>query len=80
MYIKLLGSGCPNCKRLEKLLLQAKQELNMEFTLEKVTKMDEIIQYGVMGTPALIVDDTLLFNGRVPNLKTLKELLISQKI
>lgn len=75
MNIKVLGSGCPNCIRLEKNVLEALKELGKEATVEKVTDIKEIMSYGVMSTPALVVDGKVLFSGRVPAPYTLSEML-----
>ena len=55
MKIKILGSGCPNCKKLEKNTREAVNELGIEAEIEKVTEIQEIMSYGVMSTPALVV-------------------------
>lgn len=75
MNIKVLGSGCPNCIRLEKNVNVALKELGKEATVEKVTDFKDIMSYGVMSTPALVVDGKVLFSGRVPNPATLVDLL-----
>ncbi len=75
MEIKVLGSGCPNCQRLEKNVKEALQELHMEANVEKVTDVSEILTYGVMSTPALVVDGKVLFSGQVLNTKQLMKVL-----
>jgi small redox-active disulfide protein 2 len=75
MTIKVLGSGCPNCIRLEKNVKEALEILNKAATVEKVTEFKDIMSYGVMSTPALVVDGKVLFSGRVPNVKSLAKLL-----
>ena len=75
MEIKILGLGCPNCIKLEKVVNQVVKELKLEATVEKVTNLDEILSYGVMSTPALVLDGKVLFSGRVPNAKKITELL-----
>ncbi|MGE0003343.1 MAG: thioredoxin family protein [Candidatus Izemoplasmatales bacterium] len=75
MNIKVLGSGCPNCKRLEQNVHEALKQLGKEATVEKVTDYNEIISYGVMGTPALVVNGKVLFSSRVPAPFTLAEML-----
>jgi small redox-active disulfide protein 2 len=66
MEIKILGSGCANCERLERVVREAVAELGADATFEKVSDYAEIMSYGVMTTPALVVDGQLLFAGRVP--------------
>jgi small redox-active disulfide protein 2 len=54
--IKILGTGCPKCKKLAELAETAARELNIEYRLEKVTDINKIMEFGVMVTPALVVD------------------------
>lgn len=75
MEIKVLGPGCKNCKVLEENTKKAVEALKLEATIEKVTDMKEIIGYGVMRTPALVVDGTVKVMGRVPSPEEIKELL-----
>ncbi len=75
MEIKVLGTGCPKCKKLEELTKQAISELNIEATIEKVEDIYKIMQYGVMRTPGLVVDDKVVLTGRLPKSSELKELL-----
>jgi small redox-active disulfide protein 2 len=65
--IKILGTGCPKCIKLAELTEQAAAELGIEFELEKVTDINEIISYGVMLTPALVVDGKVMVSGSVPS-------------
>lgn len=74
MNIKILGSGCPNCMRLEKNVNEALNALGKEATVEKVTDFKDIMLYGVMSTPALVVDGKVIFSGRVPAPFTLAEM------
>jgi small redox-active disulfide protein 2 len=76
MEIKVLGPGCKNCTNLEANTKKALKELNIEATVEKVTDMKEIMSYGVMSTPALVVDGTLKMMGRVPKPAEIKEFLV----
>lgn len=75
MEIKVLGSGCPSCIRLEKSVQEVLKSLGKEAHVEKVTDFDDIASYGVMSTPALVVDGVVLFSGKVPNSKKLSALL-----
>ena len=75
MTIKILGTGCPSCKKLEANTKQALEELKIKAEIEKVTEIQDIISYGVMGTPALVVDGEVKIYGRVSDAKEIKELL-----
>jgi len=67
MVIKVLGSGCANCQKLEALANKAVVELGLDAQILKVTDYPEIMAYGVMSTPALVVDEKLVLAGRVPS-------------
>ncbi len=67
MLIKILGSGCARCKRLEQLTRDALTEIGKEADFEHVTDMDKIMAYPVMGTPALVVDEEVKVAGRMPS-------------
>jgi small redox-active disulfide protein 2 len=73
--VKVLGSGCPNCRRLTALTEQALAELGRSEHVEKVTDAAEIAAHGVMHTPALAVDDQVLLAGRIPALGSLRRVL-----
>lgn len=75
MVIKILGTGCPNCQRLEANVKQAIEELKLEATVEKVTDIQDIMSYGVMGTPALVVDEKVETTGRIPDVEDIKNIL-----
>lgn len=75
MIIKILGSGCANCKKLEENTKKALEELRIEATVEKVTDFKDIMKYGVMKTPALVVDEKVKVWGRVPSAEEIKKYL-----
>ena len=75
MIIKVLGTGCSNCKRLEENAKKAVEELGIEATIEKVTDIKEIMKYGVMKTPAIVVDEKVKAFGRVPKAEEIKKYL-----
>lgn len=66
MNVKILGTGCPNCQRLEALVREVATAQSLAISVDKVTDIAEIMSYGVMSTPALVVDGRLQFAGRVP--------------
>jgi len=75
VIIKVLGSGCTNCQNLERTTRDALAELGIEATIEHVTDPADIASYGVMRTPALVIDDTVVISGRVPTRTQVHELL-----
>ncbi len=77
MNIKILGGGCANCKKLEENTVQALKELNLEAAIEEVKDIGEIIDYGVMKTPALVIDEKVKSSGRVLGVEEIKKFLQS---
>jgi small redox-active disulfide protein 2 len=75
MHVKILGPGCSNCERLEARTREALDTLGLPATVEKVTDYAQIAGYGVMRTPGLVVDDTLVLSGRVPTASEIRELI-----
>lgn len=75
MEIKVLGPGCANCQRLARLTEEAVNELGLEATFTKVTGIQEIMSYGVIGMPALVVEGKVKVAGRVPSKEEIKKLL-----
>lgn len=73
--IKVLGSGCSKCNELEKNTKEVLKDLNIDEEIAHIKDFKEIMKYGVMTTPALLVDEKILVSGRVPNIKELKELI-----
>ena len=73
--IQILGPGCPKCQALYERAKQAVEELNLPVEVEKVADVDALLDYGVMATPALVVDGTVKLTGRVPSVARLKEIL-----
>jgi len=75
MVIKVLGSGCANCKKLEANVREALKQLGIDATIEKVEDFKDIMAYGVMRTPALVVDEQVKVMGRVPSIEGIKKYL-----
>lgn len=75
MDLKILGTGCAKCQALEAATRAAVDELGIDAHLEKVTDAGEIASWGVMATPALVVDDDVVLAGRVPSAEDVKKLL-----
>ena len=76
MFIKVLGPGCANCKRLEERTREAVASLGLDAEIEKVTDYADIAGYGVMKTPGLVVDERLVVSGRVPTTREIADLLM----
>ncbi|MDD2596882.1 MAG: thioredoxin family protein [Candidatus Cloacimonetes bacterium] len=75
MIIKILGTGCAKCKKLEENARQAISEAGIDATIEKVTDLDKIMDYGVMMTPALVIDDNVLARGKLLSVSDIKALI-----
>jgi small redox-active disulfide protein 2 len=67
MDVKILGTGCPNCKRLERLAHDVLAEMGVAATLTKVTNMADILAYDILGTPGLVIDGRVVSSGRIPS-------------
>lgn len=75
MVIKVLGSGCANCKKLEANAKEAIAQLGIDATIEKISDFKEIVTYGVMRTPALVIDEQVKVMGKVASVEEIKNLL-----
>lgn len=75
MKIQILGSGCAKCHKLTEVTEQAARDLGLDYELEKVTDVKRYPDFGVMFTPALVVDGVVKLSGKVPSLDEVKELL-----
>lgn len=75
MKIKVFGSGCPSCKKLFDLTKQAVLESSLGAEVEYITNIQEIVDAGVMSTPALVVDGKILLAGQIPSVEKIKEIL-----
>jgi small redox-active disulfide protein 2 len=67
MEIKVLGPGCANCNKLEDATRKAVEKAGLDATIEKVSDLQEIMGYGVMSTPALVIDGKVVLTGKVPS-------------
>ena len=76
MEIKVLGTGCAKCKSLEKLTNDVVAETGVAATVEKVEDILKIMQFGVMSTPALVIDKKVVLSGRLPSASELKEIIL----
>ena len=73
--LQVLGPGCPKCARLAENTEAAAKELGLDYELEKVTRINEILAFGVMVTPALVVDGEVKVVGKVPTPEAIKDML-----
>jgi len=76
MEIKILGTGCPKCKTLEKLTREVVEQNGIQATITKVEDITEIMKYHIMSTPALVVNEKVEIKGRVPSASEIKEVLL----
>jgi len=75
MEIKILGTGCAKCKQLEKVVREAVDEMGLDATVVKVTELADIMEYGIMSTPGLVVDGEVRLAGRLPKLTEVRTIL-----
>ena len=73
--IQILGTGCPKCKKLTETVVTAADGLGIEYDLEKVTDINDIIKFGVMITPGLVVDGEIKAVGKVPSTEEVRTML-----
>jgi small redox-active disulfide protein 2 len=73
--LQVLGTGCPKCRRLAENAEAAAKALGIEYAMEKITDINEIMKFGVMMTPALAVDGVVKVVGKVPDAEAIKALL-----
>jgi small redox-active disulfide protein 2 len=76
MTIKILGSGCPNCQKLEQNAKKAVEELGLRgIKIEHIYDIDKIVEMGVMSTPAIAIDEKVKASGRIPDVEEIKSWL-----
>jgi len=75
MKIKVLGTGCAKCKTLEKLTREVVAENGVEADIQKVEDIFQIMKFGVMTTPALVINEKVVLSGRLPSVTELKEII-----
>lgn len=79
MEIKILGSGCANCKKLEANAKEAVKELNIEANVTKVQDIKDIMKYGVMRTPAIVINEKVKMFGKVSTVEEIKKYISDEK-
>ena len=77
MVIKILGIGCSKCAHVTKLAKEIIEENNLDATIEKVENMKEIMGYGIMATPGIVIDEEVVSSGTVPSKKKLEKMLLN---
>jgi small redox-active disulfide protein 2 len=70
--IKVFGPGCPNCKKLEELCREVVAENNIQATIEKISEVNEFVNYGIYLSPGLVVNGKILLQGKLPTKRTLE--------
>lgn len=75
MDIKVLGTGCSKCKKLEKIAKEAVAELEIDAVVEKVEDIQKIMAYGVMQTPGIVINEKVVLSGKLPKLNELKDII-----
>jgi small redox-active disulfide protein 2 len=73
--VKILGIGCAICKTTQKMLEDIAKEKGIEVQIEKIEDIQKIMAYGVMSTPAIVIDDKVIHEGGIPSRKKIEELL-----
>lgn len=79
MEIKVLGTGCSRCKTLEKITRDAIADVGITADIEKEEDILKIMAYGVMNTPALVINQKVVLSGRIPTMSEIKDLLIKNQ-
>jgi small redox-active disulfide protein 2 len=79
MEIKVLGTGCPKCRQLEQVVNEAISNMEIKPNVVKEEDITRIMSYGVMRTPALVINEKVVLSGRVPTVKEVKELIEKNK-
>ena len=79
MKIEILGTGCPKCKKLNELVEEAINKLGLSAEIIKVTDINKIIDYGVMMTPALVIDGEVKVAGKIPSKEEITEWIEEKK-
>jgi small redox-active disulfide protein 2 len=77
LNIKVLGSGCANCKRLEQVTKDAVSELAIEATVLKVTEYPDIMKYNILATPGLVINEKVVSTGRIPSKAEITTFLVN---
>jgi small redox-active disulfide protein 2 len=77
VIVKILGSGCANCKKLEAVAREAASRANLPAEFVKVTEMRDIMAYDLLSTPGLVINEKLVSSGRIPTVAEVQKLLVA---
>ncbi|MBZ4687586.1 MAG: redox-active disulfide protein 2 [Clostridiales bacterium] len=80
MEIKILGTGCAKCKKLEELVREVTQEMGIDAKIEKVTDIKEIAKAGVMMTPGLMIDGEVKLSGKLPSKAEISKIITTAMV
>ena len=75
MKIEILGTGCPKCGQLEENAKKAIEEMKVDSEIVKITDINKIVEYGIMSTPAIVIDGKVKCYGRIPDVEEIQEWL-----
>ncbi len=73
--IQILGTGCPKCKKMAEATEEAAKSIGIEYKIEKVTDIQQIMSFGIVSTPALVIDGEMKVAGKVPSMEEIKSML-----
>ncbi len=77
MHIKILGTGCARCHELGKTVKEVAAELKLDATIEEVKDLKKILEYSILATPGLVIDEKVVSSGQVPRKKDVEKLLLN---
>jgi len=77
MELKVLGTGCTKCKKLERLAQKACTELELDVKIEKIEDIQDIMKYNILSTPGLVINGKVVLSGRLPKIDELKQIITS---
>jgi small redox-active disulfide protein 2 len=80
MVIKVLGTGCANCKKVKAIAADVVKELGIEATIEEITDVKDIMSYGVMQTPGIVIDEKLIGAGGVPTKEQMQQIIQTAQV
>jgi len=75
MNIKILGSGCTNCKKLYNVTKEVIESLKINAVIEKIENMEKIMNYPIIKTPVLVINEKVVLQGKIPNVEELKKII-----